>query len=167
VIYLVTFDTSSKVIDYYAKKLSSWNRRTVKHKEVFLKTGKQFFWGGSKRLDGPRVEVIDLTKGAQTLDMPIVGLQKSFPEMKTAIKVYYEKSSTPLLNVDISNLFAACIEKEIESKSRIFSGDSSSIEAQNFLRSAAESTCKKVKKACKKNKEDRQCQRFARKYSPS
>ena len=164
VVYLTTTDSSTNVIDFYDNKLSDWNRRTVQNKEVFVKTGKQFFWGGSKRLEGPRVEVIDLTKGAQTLDIPVVELQKYFPTMKTAIKVYYEKSSSPILDVNIPALVASCIEKEIAAKSKLFSGDSTAAEAQQFLRRTAEGTCQKVEKACQKSKEERECQRFAHRY---
>src|SRR5690606_6722778 len=113
---------------------------------VFLKTGKQFFWGGSQRLEGPRVEVVDLTTGAQTMDVPIAMLQKSFPDMKTVIKVYYEKSSTPLVGVDVAKLVASCVANEIESKSKIYGGDSTAPDAQKFLKNTAENTCKKVEK---------------------
>lgn len=164
IVYLTTKDSSSTVLDFYKKKLPDWNRRTVKNKEIFLKTGKQFFWSGSKRLDGPRVEVIDLTAGSQTLDIPINMLQKSFPEMKTVIKVYYEHSSSPLVAVDIKKLVASCVEKEIESKSKLFGGDPSSTEAQQFLRKNAENTCKKVETVCQKSTDERVCQKFARSY---
>lgn len=164
IVYLTTNDSSSKVVDFYGNKLSGWNRRSVKHKEVFLKTGEQFFWGGSERLNGPRVEVIDLTSGEQTLDIPLSMLKKSFPEMKTAVKVYYEKSSSPLLDVDIPKLVDSCVNKEIESTSKIYGGDPTTAEAQKFLRRTAEGTCAKVKKACQKSKEERECQRFARRY---
>lgn len=163
IVYLATGDSNTQVIDFYARKLPGWSRKTIKQKEIFLKTGTQFFWGGSKRLDGPRVEIIDLTANDDTIDIAIMSLKKTFPEFKTAIKIYYETSSTPLLDVDVQKLLASCIAKETEAKAKIYGGTLNN-EARNFLSNMAKGSCEKVEKACKKNKEDRQCQRYARMY---
>ncbi len=145
---------------YYIKELSGWHTKDFKGRVVFLKTGEQYFWGGNNVLEGPRVEILDLQSGALGGSPEVLKVKQTFPEMKSIVKVFYEKSSSPLLAVDIDKVVESCIASEIASKKKLMKGGS-----EQYLRTVSENSCKKVRSACEKGAESRFCQKYARKYS--
>lgn len=165
IVHLSSTDSEDDVVAFYKKSLSGWKFRAQKRNKVFLKEGEQYFWGGNKVLKAPRVEVVDLANPGSLSSVDTMKLKQSFPEMKTLIKVFYEKSSEAQLAVDVNKVMSRCIDYEVRSKSKLMGRASDKPESQNYLRKMAQSSCQRVKKACDRGSNDRFCQKYARKYT--
>ena len=166
IVFLATTDDFNTVKAHFEKKLSGWKTNTLKNGKVnFLKAGDQAWWGGNKPLEGPRVELTDLTNQAQ-LETAIneKQLAEGMPSQKTSIKVSFELSRSPLMKVDIEKVTAGCIEEEVKIKAKVMKGELNA-GASQYLRNVAEQTCNKnVRKRCEKEMNGRFCQKAARKY---
>jgi hypothetical protein len=156
-------ESPETVQSFYKSKLSGWTEKSFKGRYVFVKTGKQFFWGGNARLAGPRVEILNLAQST-TGSPEIMKLKQNFPEYKTVLKVFYEKSSVGQVKVDVDSLVSRCIASQIESKKKLMGGKSNSA-GEEYLQKMAEASCRRVRVYCEKDTADRNCQKYAQKYS--
>lgn len=162
IILLATTDPEKSVLDFYKKDLSQWNYKVLKNTKIFLKKGEQYFWGGNKILEAPRVEVIDMTNSSAPPSVDTVKLKKSFPEIQTLIKIFYEKSLSQQIAVDVDKVLSGCLDYVTKEKRKMM-GNGKKVEIT--IKKMAESSCQRVTRACDKGVEDRFCQRYARKYS--
>jgi len=68
------------------------------------------------------------------------------------------------MSVDTEIVVAGCIAHEVESKGKLMGANMEDQAAKEYLQNMARSSCAKVGKACKKDTNGRQCQRYARLY---
>lgn len=161
ILLLTSADAPEAVVSFYRQQLSDWSYHQQAKTDLFLKSGTQLYWGGGKKLlEGPRLEVLDLNK--QHLDPKVIQLKKSFPEMKSVLKLTYEWQRTPHIDVDIEKLTAQCMEAEVGKLNKRVAPINQ--EAKDFVTNSATRTCDKISSSCSKDIASARCQKYARQY---
>ncbi len=165
IMYLASTDSPEKIVDFYKNTLPKWKFESLKTYDLFLKEGDQLFWGGGKTLlKAPRIQIHNLEKLDGEFDPAIIKLKQQLPELKTLIKLFYEKSIGKQRALDMTSLISSCVTDEIKSQKESFKGPSINPSLEKFFKNNAEAFCKRIKKSCDKDQNSVRCQKAIKKY---